>query len=129
MSGGLLMTAKTIQDCLIDRFGLPEAQRLSIGNPVVLLPCVEDKTPYEPPEHEGCTIEFSCNERTVLVILDDRAVREQEKRQSELEDGPSVRKIPVRSLLDLRPASGASASRDSGPDFGPELSNPLEDLL
>jgi hypothetical protein len=121
------MTAKTIQECLIERFGPLEAQRLSIGNPVVLLPCVEDKTPYEPPKHEGCTIEFSCNERTVLVIIDDRAVREQE-RQTELEDGPSARKIPVRRLLDLRPASGASVSGDSVPDFGPELSNPLEDL-
>jgi hypothetical protein len=128
MSGGLLMTAKTIQDCLIDRFGLPEAQRLSIGNPVVLLPCVEDKTPYEPPEHEGSTVEFSCNNRSVLVIIDDRAVREQE-RHTELEDGPSATKIPVRRLLDLRPASGATVSGDSVPDFGPESPDPLKDIF
>jgi hypothetical protein len=123
------MTAKTIQACLIEKFGPLEAQRLSVSSPVVLLPCVEDKTPYEPPEYEGCTIEFSCNERTVLVIMDDRAVREQERQNDEFEDGPSARKIPVRRLLDLRRASGASVSRDSVPDFGPESSDPLKDIF
>jgi hypothetical protein len=122
------MTAKTIQECLIEKFGPIEAQRLSVGSPVVLLPCVEDKTPYEPPEHEGCTVEFSCNNRAVLVIIDDRAVREQE-RHTELEDGPSATKIPVRRLLDLRPASGASVSGDSVPDFGPESPDQLKDIF
>jgi len=124
------MTAKrNIQECLIERFGPLEAQRLSVSSPVVLLPCVEDKTPYEPPEYKGCTIEFSCNERTVLIIMDDRAVREQERQNDEFEDGPSARKIPVRRLLDLRPVSGAAVSRDSVPDFGPELPDSLGDIF
>jgi hypothetical protein len=122
------MTAKgNIQDFLMKQLGVVEARRIGATDSVGLLPCDEDEHPYEP--YEGCKVEFSFNKRTVLVIIDDRAVREQERQNDEREDGPSVRKIPVRRLLDLRPASGSSVSRDSVPDFGPESPDPLKDIF
>lgn len=121
------MTAKgNIQDFLIEKLGVAETRRIGATDSVGLLPCDEDELPYEP--YDGCKVEFSFNGRTVLVILDDRAAGEQE-RQTELEDGPSATKIPARRLLDLRPASRASVSGDSVPDFGPESPDPLRDIF